>query len=486
MSQQGFPNGGILPDNGNNTYSNLIRTEAQIREIAGDLARQAFADGAIHPTQQVTIATQAEGILTATLGLAQYWWQQVTYQGNDGYGSANNPVSPVMSAETNTAFMQMLGSSADPQALYQNYENSSNGPRNLTGVQNFFFNLGLGSDAFSWDSNGNLNINDTYVFTGINDFGIAPPEALRDAALSGDPGAIAQVIPYLLGGMVGVVIGGVIFGPTAVLRSGLDGINEIIANVFFNGLRPDGDSTRGFDWSLWRDENGNPLNANFGEIEPMAIRKTFTPDELYEANPALFFDAVNKGLIPFSALIEMENFVCNSLEVGVGPSAFLPNYPSVASDIGSDPSNWTLGGGGNYPRPFTSFGQRINEATYSLGPFAKFGNVSGRIGNLSLLCVDTDVTDLGFIRQDWYNADRGNSIYASSGELEKWQWWDQANKSKIRFPYGHLPGNPELEIEVATASYANSSIYKYSVDLPTPNDYTLLVGMVILAATLRI
>ena len=212
MSQQGFPNGGILPDDGNNTYSNLIRTEEQIREIAGDLSKQAFADNAIHPTQQVTIATQAEGIITATLGLAQYWWQQVTYQGNDGYGSPNNPVSPVMSSETNTLFMQMLGSSADPKALYQNYENSSNGPRNLTGVQNFFFNLGLGSDAFSWDSNGNLNINDTYVFTGLNDFGVSPPEALKNAALSGDPSAVAQVIPYLIGGMIGVVIGGVVEG----------------------------------------------------------------------------------------------------------------------------------------------------------------------------------------------------------------------------------------------------------------------------------
>jgi hypothetical protein len=485
MSQTGFPNGGILPDDTEtHTYSNLILTEGEIQSIGDEIRKYVFEPGVVDPTVQITLSNQAEGIVTAVLGLAQYYHQQISYQGVDGYGSVNNPVSPVMSESTNTIFAQSLGSDPDPQSLYNSYQNRATGPRELVGVQNFFFNLGLGPEAFSWDANGNLNINDTYVFTGLNDFGVSPPESLKARASSGDVGAILQTIPYVIGGMVGVVLGGVIFGGQAVIRSTADGIIGIIANVFFNGLRPNADPTQGFDWSLWRDENGNPYTDNqLGSIEPMAIRKRFTPQELYDSNPELFWNAVKRGLIPFEALLNMPDFICNSIEVGTGPTFFLPNYGSVSGNVGS---NWTYGGGGNYPRPFTSFSQRIVEATYSLGPFAKFGPISGRVVVLGTVCnVGSNYSaQVGFIRQDWSGADIGNSQYTANNELFKNDWWNQAVKTKHNLRYGHLPGHPILPIEVATASYTTGAPEKYDPDLPAPEDYTLLLGTVLAVAAL--
>ena len=215
----------------------------------------------------------------------------------------------------------------------------------------------------------------------------------------------------------------------------------------------------------------------------MAIRKRFTPQELYDSNPELFWNAVKRGLIPFEALLNMPDFICNSIEVGTGPTFFLPNYGSVSGNVGS---NWTYGGGGNYPRPFTSFSQRIVEATYSLGPFAKFGPISGRVVVLGTVCnVGSNYSaQVGFIRQDWSGADIGNSQYTANNELFKNDWWNQAVKTKHNLRYGHLPGHPILPIEVATASYTTGAPEKYDPDLPAPEDYTLLLGTVLAVAAL--
>jgi len=485
MSQEGFPNGGILPDDTEtHKYSNLILTEEQIQSVGDEIRKYVFEEGVINPAVQITVANQAEGIVTAALGLAQYYHQQRSYQGEDGYGSVNNPVNPVMSESTNQIFAQSLGSGPDPQSLYNAYQNSVTGPRNLIGVQNFFFNLGAEANSFTWDANGNLNISDTYRFSGLNDFGIAPPEDLKIRVYSGDVNAALQTIPYLLGSLVGGVIGGAIFGPLAIRKSTEEGIVGIIADIFFNGLRPNFDPTVGFDWSLWRDENGEPFtNFQLGSVETMAIRKTFSPQELYDYNPELFWNAVKRGFIPLEALLNMPDFICTPIEVGTGPTIFLPNYSSVAGDVGS---NWTYGGGGNYPRPFTSFSQRIVEANLSLGPFAKLGNISGRVVVLGVVCAvgSEYIAEVGFIRQAWAEADIGNFEYIANQELFKNDWWNQAVKTKHNLRYGHLPGHPILPIEVATASYTTGAPEKYDPDLPTPEDFTLLLGTVLAVAAL--
>ena len=225
MSQQGFPNMGIMPDNVTTgsypqNYSVFIKTEAEIKVLAQELSNQAFNSGII-PQQQLNIASQAEGIITAALGFAQYYHQQQSYTGSDGVGSQSNPAQPVFGDTTKAYFLQTLGNNPNPSSLYTEYKYGQPGPKDAVGVQNFFFNLGLKADAFSWGSDG-LTVSDIYRFSGINDFGVSPPQNLK---LSGD---VIGMLPYLITSVVGAGIGAVIFGPLALRKSGLNIINEVI------------------------------------------------------------------------------------------------------------------------------------------------------------------------------------------------------------------------------------------------------------------
>jgi hypothetical protein len=475
MSQTGFPNGGIMPDdNADFTYSNLIKTEDEIKEISSRVAAEAYTND-VTPSKRVSTSTQMEGLITAGLTLAQYYIQQITYQGENGYGTESNPVSPSFSASTKKEFVSRLGSNPNPADLYSSYNDSQYGPRNVAGVQNIYFNLGSGKNAFSWDANGNLSISDKYKFTGINDFGAAPEQQDIQKFRNGE--SAPALIPYIVPAIVGVSIGILIFGPLALTK----GVG-LIDRVIFNLVKPNADPVEPFDYDLLRNKNGGQLTP-FGNLEAMFIKTTFTPQELYDYNPTLFWNAFKQGLIPYSVLSTLE--ICSPIEVGSGPTFFLPNYSSVASNIGSNPNNWTYGGGGNYPRPFTSFSQRIVEATYSLGPFAKIGNVSGRIAVKGTVCGGGNyIGQLIFVKQAWAEADLGNSEYTNNGELFKRDWWNQSVKTKHIIRNGNLFGNPFVEVEVATASYTTGSPQKYDPDIPTPEDYTLLLGVVLGAAAL--
>jgi hypothetical protein len=406
--------------------------------------------------------------------LGQFYIQQVTYQGVDGIGTENNPVNVPFSNSVKELFAKSLGSDPDSASLYLNYESNS---KNIDGVQNTFFNLGLGKEAFSWDSNGNLNISDTYVFTGLDDLGAAPTIEQRSSA----DGFLKWILKYFIGLAVGIPL-----VPIAALKG-----ESLISKMLFGASGPE-DPTIPFNLSRWAEVYGENV-TNIGEIEPMKFKTTFTPQELYDYNPELFFAAIQQGLIPFSALLSMPNFICNSIEVGAGPDSFgiTPNYAPVNTDIGENMSNWTFGGGGNYPRPFTSFAQRITEANLSLGPFAMLDyknpttnvstRISGRICFLSIVCGGAP-NEIGFIRQNWYSADLSGTGYGAN--LLKWQWWEQAIKTKHEVRYGHLPGHPIVTVQVATASYAVGDANNYGPDIPTPEDYTLLLGTVLAVAAL--
>lgn len=479
MSQTGFPNGGILPDDTENfTYSELIKTEEEIKSIASALSAQAYNSQAIDPANSTTTSTHMEGVVTAALLLVQYWVQQVTYQGDDGYGTAGNPVSPNFSEQTSNLFLQSLGSDPDSGKLYSNYENYS---RNLAAVSNTFFNLGSGKDSFTWTSEGNLRISDKYTFTAVSDFGIAPPQNIVNSGKWQD---LLKWIPIHL---LGVSVGTLIFAPLSALH------DTLIGQIFFNALGPDANGAEPFYYLDYSAQYGGRTYFELGSLEPMFFRKEWTPQEIYDANPALFWEAVKRGFIPFSALLLMPDFICSSIEVGSGPDAFgfLPNYAPVNSDIGEDMNDWTFGGGGNYPRPFTSFAQRIVEANLSLGPFAMLDyknpttnvstRISGRICYLSIACNGAP-NEIGFIRQNWYGADTNGVGYGDN--LLKWQWWEQAIKTKHEVRYGHLPGYPTVTVEVATASYAVGDDNNYSPDLPLQEDYTLLLGTLLAVAAL--
>ena len=62
--------------------------------------------------------------------------------------------------------------------------------------------------------------------------------------------------------------------------------------------------------------------------------------------------------------------ITTPFQMGAGPNIFTSDHPPVYGSAGSAPSGWSYGGGGNYPRPFTSYSQRLVEASNSLGPFA--------------------------------------------------------------------------------------------------------------------
>lgn len=484
MSQQGFPNMGIMPDNSpGHNYDVFIKTEAEIKDLANELSRNAF-DSNVLSESQLNLASQAEGFITAVLGLAQYYHQQTSYTGSNGIGSQSNPASPQFSNATNQHFLQSLGNNPHPSSLYHQYNHGQPGPRDAVGVQNFFFNLGMGADAFQWGDDG-LSVSDVYRFTGINDFGVAPPEDLRIRALTGDVGAFFQAIPYIMAGMVGVSIGAAIFGPQALRKSGMNIINEAILNNFLPL-----DPTVAFDFDLYRNENNDPFSS-IGALEDMYVKHTWSHQYIYENNPALFYAAVAEGYITFAHLLAMPDFICNSITVGNGVDPFgilVPNYAQTTGDITTNTSGWTFGGGGNYPRPFTSYSQRLVEATYSLGPFAVLDyknptddsslRISGRIAYLNFVCNGAP-SEVGFIRQDWYNADLNGFGYGDN-YLKK-DWWKQAKKSKMKFRYGHLPGHPQVEVQVATASFADSAPQAYVPDI---NLTTTVGGTLLLAAVL--
>lgn len=483
MAQTGFPNGGILPDdNVDLKYSNLISSEYEIKQIANTMSKSAFTND-ISESKQIATATQIEGLVTAALTLAQYYWQQVTYTGEDGYGSQNNPVSPQFSTETKKEFVSRLGNNPDSKSLNEAYNNAQNGPRNLSGVQNVYYNLGAGENSFKWDANGNLNITDKYKFTGINDFGAAPPE--KDKQDFKETGDIRKVMAYIPPAIAGAVTGIFIFGPLALNKG-----NGIIDRILYNILGPDRDPVEPFDYDFVRSKNGGTLTS-FGSLEPMHIKTTFTPQEIYDNNPQLFWGAVKQGLIPLTALPNFNN----AIEVGSGPDpfGFLPNYAPKIGDIGTNMNNWTFGGGGNYPQPFTSFSQRIINANYSLGPYAMLDyknpttniseRISGRIAILSVL-FNGAPSEFGFVKQNWYGADSNGVGYGNN--LLKWQWWEQCIKTKHDVKYGHFPGYPEVTLQVATACYAAGDANNFAPDLPIQEDYTLLLGTVLAAAALGV
>lgn len=477
---------GIMPDDVTTgsypqNYSVFIKTEAEIKVLAQELSNQAFNSGII-PQQQLNIASQAEGIITAALGFAQYYHQQQSYTGSDGVGSQSNPAQPVFGDTTKAYFLQTLGNNPNPSSLYTKYKYGQPGPRDAIGVQNFFFNLGLGADAFSWGSDG-LTVSDIYRFSGINDFGVSPPQNLK---LSGD---WIGMLPYIIPSFVGTALGAVIFGPSALRKSGLNIINEVVLNNFLSL-----DPTVTFDFDLFRQPDGS-VYTPFGSLEDMYIKHTWSHQYIYENNPALFYAAVAEGYITFAHLLAMSDFICSSIAVGNGadPLGILsPNYSQTTGDIGTNTSGWTFGGGGNYPRPFTSFSQRVQEANLSLGPFAILDyknptdssslRISGRIALLSTVCSGAP-NELGFIRQDWYNADLNGFGYGDN--LLKKDWWEQTKKSKMLFRYGHLPGHPIVEVHVATASYLDSAPQAYvpDIDLTVTAAGTLLLSAVIFAGT---
>ena len=140
--------------------------------------------------------------------------------------------------------------------------------------------------------------------------------------------------------------------------------------------------------------------------------------------------------------------------VGTGPMMFLsPDYLPVLGSCGRNPTAWSYGGGGNYPRPFTSYTQRIVEASNSLGPFARRvgGGASGRV---ILSIFDPSSGQLAFREQPWYGFNDGNTGYVSKAE-----WWDKSIKVYVQLRDVHVEGHPWDVFEVAFNSLGELDQY---------------------------
>ena len=133
--------------------------------------------------------------------------------------------------------------------------------------------------------------------------------------------------------------------------------------------------------------------------------------------------------------------VLNPIEVGTGYQPFLGHYAPVSG--AAYLTDWSFGGGGNYIRPWTSFSQRLVEATWSLGPFGMRlgGNISGRI------LISTEYPSLGelaYCDQPWYGFDDGPSGYPSKAE-----WFGTVVKTVIQARDLNTEGHPMIHVEVA-------------------------------------
>ena len=134
--------------------------------------------------------------------------------------------------------------------------------------------------------------------------------------------------------------------------------------------------------------------------------------------------------------------VLGPLQVGGAPNPFfVPNYSPVGGEAG--PADWTYGGGGNYIRPYTTYLQKIVEATNALGPFAMRlgGNITGR---LLISTQSESLGQLGYCDQDWWNQNDGNTGYLSKAE-----WWNTVVKTVVTARDLNTVGHPWIHVEVA-------------------------------------
>jgi len=146
--------------------------------------------------------------------------------------------------------------------------------------------------------------------------------------------------------------------------------------------------------------------------------------------------------------------ITTPFNVGSGPMMFLsPDYLPVLGSCGRNPTAWSYGGGGNYPRPFTSYTQRIVEASNSLGPFARRvgGGASGRV---IISIFDPSSGQLAFREQPWYGFNDGNTGYVSKAE-----WWDKSIKVYVQLRDVHVEGHPWDVFEVAFNSPGELNMY---------------------------
>ena len=142
MSQQGFPGNFIMPDDtGDFPYSNLIVSKQDIESEVRAWAAQSFDESANNQIVSDTTLGSLNGLVSAALVLAQFYIQQITFQGAGGPGTTfENAREIPFDEESKCKLLNNLGNNSSPGSLFSNYEGSR---YRLDGVENIFFNLGF-------------------------------------------------------------------------------------------------------------------------------------------------------------------------------------------------------------------------------------------------------------------------------------------------------------------------------------------------------
>ena len=236
---------------------------------------------------------------------------------------------------------------------------------------------------------------------------------------------------------------------------------------------------------------------------------------LFDSNPDLLLDGIARGQIGIGR-------VDGVIPVGAGqPNPFITSflggpYPPQNSPFNPNTlAGLSFGGGGNYPRPFLSFSQKITSANYSyIGPYARFvrfvssscdpdaegcvGGSSGDVyGRLGIIPNGLGSGSYGFFLSPWnsatidgqYNAEFWSERFNITPQMpDKPTWWDQCSKTTILARFYNHPSRHFCEIEIAYDNLEfDDDRYFPGEDIRgiADNSLDLLVVMVGIAAVTR-
>ena len=212
------------------------------------------------------------------------------------------------------------------------------------------------------------------------------------------------------------------------------------------------------------------FNPHIGNVADMHIKTTFTPQELSEANPCLYIAALRAGLIP------KENINWNAIYAEKAMGGNSQSFPGMTDNapvngninpldvIGSPPAI-SFGGAPTYPKPFTSWSQNVDDANFYLGPYAKVGELPGR---LVVITDSPGFGDVGFWIQRWDVHDDG-PVIAANGYQTKNEWFNTCGKTLLKIRFMHLPDRPLVATLVAIHGYsytsAQNTVYQTNIAL---------------------
>ena len=404
------------------------------------------------------------GYWTAALTLASWFNHQRL--GKQGPGSTYaNPLDVPFTAAQKSNFIGNLGCSPDPGMLKAEYDDVA---RWDPAINNTFYNLGKGSNAFSWDSNGNLTLRDTYVFEGFGDFGVAGDWNTFDNI----PNAVVGLARAIV-----VVVG--VAGPATNIA-----IQRQIAKTLLNMAGADlGDDNR--PYRIHKDFVLNQhfgINPHVGNVADMHIKTTWSAQEIATHNPCLFAAALRLGLIPENQL----TLVKAEKAMG-GNSVALPGFTDNAPvngnidplDVIGSPPAISFGGAPTYPKPFTSYLQNVDDANFYLGPYAKVGSIPGR---LVVITDSPGFGEVGFWIQRW-DVHNDGPVIAANGYQTKNEWFNTCGKTLLPIRFLHLPDRPLVATLVAIHGYSFTSppntVYQTTIGLNTvSNGSQTLSGLI--------